>query len=1158
MLFEKVKYMKFESLRLHGFKSFVEPTSLIIKEGVTGIVGPNGCGKSNLLEALRWVMGESRAKSLRGDGMSDVIFAGTDKRPSRPFAEVVLSIDNTDGQLLGPFQNEKSLQISRRITRETGSTYRINGKEVRAKDIQLLFADASTGAHSPSLVRQGKINQLIHAKPKQRRIILEDAAGIGGLHSRRHEAETKLKESQNNLDRIEDILQNSEKQMDALRIQSLQAQKYKELSTNIRKTEILLLHLLYREASEKKNTIEEKLNILNTEIRTIETENITYFNREATLQEVVSPLKEELAIASAVLKKIEIEQATFQSEIKEAEQNHIRLKKSQENCSKDQDREQELMQDATQMIEQLKEEKACLPEIQKSESNDSQDAQKEIKQLEEDIKEDEIRYNILQKEINDIHLKKQLLTKQISEAEHQNNIQDTQLKKVTQELEQQKDLLNKHKEDETLKNLIDDTVNDLKQKEFLHNELANNLDALETHKASLEKQNNQELQDIQKLRAELNGLKSLARNKKVVGNQDILQNLTITAGYEKALGVALGDDLSFDNNSEKGRYWANLPESNPIFPDDIQPLMEHITGVPDFLKKALSFIGIIKDETLALHYHSSLKDGITLVSLSGKLWRYDGFVIQSHHVTQTEIILEQKNKIKSLEETILEKERIHQHTKEKCDEIKKAYQEVAIKNKSLQNDMQILQKKIHQLEKDQIEQLNKYQILNNKIMTLEEKRDAYSCEEKKYYALIIENRKNLEALEAQDLQEKKLENIKNEISQKRQEISNKKVAIEMQHNKQQEIIEKRNKNEKELAGWQNRFVKAEKKYLDATQRLEHIKKKLHEAEKKPAILYEKEKELSEKYNMAEDRYNKATQKYDDTQGELSVLTEKVRNTQKKISDLNEKKARLESSLDNMIQKTDDLFSQIDEKKKNTPDALQHELDFVIDDSVPPIDRLQDSLKDYQKKRDDLGAVNLLAQKELEQVEAEMNTLIKQKNDLIEAINKLTKAIKDINGQGRTKILEAFNKVQHYFKILFSHLFVGGTSELVLVESDDPLDAGLEIHACPPGKRTQSLSLLSGGEQALTCMALIFAVFLTNPSPICVLDEVDAPLDDANVMRYCKLIHEMTQLTTTRFLLITHHALTMAHADRLFGVTMAEKGVSQMVSVDLKEAEKMVA
>ena len=857
--------MEFKKIQLNGFKSFADKTDFLFEEGLTGIVGPNGCGKSNIVESLRWCMGETSAKSMRGSGMEDVIFSGTSNKPSKNIAEVSIGLTNDNNE--GPLQYKDldEIQIRRKIEKDKGSKFYINDKEVRAKDAQMFFADLSTGAHSPSLISQGRIGALVTAKPVDRRAIIEEAAGIAGLHARRHEAELRLNASENNLKRADELRRQQEKQLAGLQKQAEEAAKYKEISEEIKQIEAGLYFL--------------KLKDIDNEIK-LENE----INTEADNE--VKKFKDKID-------EIETKITTETNKINPVKDKNI------ENISK---------------IQRLN---------------------LEIKNLDEETQR-------IDEEINNIK---------------------SSVKTIAEDIDREKSIV------------IDANSNEKRLKEEKNELIESDSKYYETEKVS-----NEDMDSAKsKLQNEQNKMDSLIKNL----NSEFLQK-----------------------NSQT------------------------INSTRDYIEKAKKLISENKNEEAI----SVLEEcNVNLSFLIIKIKEDENDKLISNILSKSEII------------------------------------------KKLQEDFA----------------------------------ESYSNNQ----------------------------NIKKESVKRNQRIK---------------IIEQ------EIESWRNLLNNSEKMIIELNERKNKQSSKLIDLEKQPQTQAERKGQISENLRISENEKTENETLIDIIDNKIVNLRNELNNTKENSIEIRERKASSGATIDGLNKRRKDLLdrvmTELNLKENNILEYSNLEKEIEFPDTVT-----QEELLDKKKReREKLGSVNLRADEETSKYEMEIKKMEKDRQDLVTAIMKLKDSINELNQKGRERLLEAFEKVNRKFNEVYTKLFNGGNAKLELVDSDDPLDAGLEMLVSPPGKRLQSITLLSGGEQALTALSLIFAVFLTNPSPICVLDEVDAPLDDANVTRFCHLLTELTNITSTRFIIVTHHALTMSRMDRLYGVTMPEKGISQLVAVDLQKAESMVA
>ena len=858
--------MKFKKLDLVGFKSFVDKTSVLIEKGLTGIVGPNGCGKSNIVESIRWCMGETSAKSMRGSGMEDVIFSGTANKASKNIAEVSLTLDNSDKD--GPLQFKEldTVNVKRRIEKDKGSRYFVNEKEMRARDIQTLFADLSTGAHSPSMISQGRIGVLVTAKPTDRRAILEEAAGISGIHVRRHESELRLNSAENNLKKADELRRQQEKQLENLKKQAIEASKYKSISEEIKKIEAGLYHIKIVEIEKEIQSVKEITGSSDIEINAISQEIKNRNNLVEETNKKLKPLRDKNMETLSKLQRLNLEFANLEDEEKRTKNDKERLLKSESTIEIDTEREKNIILEAKSNEKRLDEEKNSLIDTEK-------------------------KYYDLEKQTeNDLQIATQKLKKEQDELE----------------------------------------------------EITNNL--------SLNNKEKSFLQYLDQVSNNLNDANSKLASKEYDNARKMIDNVLVS----------------------------------------------------------------IKDESYKIKSSSD----------EGKLY----------------IITALTNTIKFAQE--------------------------------------------------------------------------------KYASALSKH-----------------ESIKTETIKRKERIKN--IEIEIQN-------------------WKNLKFNSEKMFDELRTRINKIQNELENISKLPEAIAIKKGQLMQNISDTESKKQELADELILEENQYLKINKELKAIEQKMMIAREDKARSGATLEGLQNRKRDLMSTLKNDLNIYEENLFNYSDLKSSESLPNVIEQEDKLDAKKNARERLGSVNLRADEETEQYQTTIKKMESDREDLVSAIAKLRSGINELNQKGRERLLDAFEKVNRKFNDVYTKLFNGGTAKLELIESDDPLDAGLELLVSPPGKRLQSITLLSGGEQALTALSLIFAVFLTNPSPICVLDEVDAPLDDANVTRFCSLLDELTKITETKFIIITHHALTMSRMDRLYGVTMPEKGVSQLVSVDLQKAEEMVA
>jgi len=858
--------MNFKKLELIGFKSFAENTSFLIEKGLTGIVGPNGCGKSNIVEALRWCMGETSAKSMRGSGMEDVIFSGTSNRPSKNIAEVNIFLENSKENNLKQFEDVDSINLKRRIEKDKGSRYFINEKEVRARDVQTFFADLSTGAHSPSIISQGKIGALVTAKPIERRTILEEAAGISGIHARRHEAELRLNSAENNLKRADDLKRQQEKRLEGLKKQAEEASKYKFITDEIKQIEAglyyLKLHSINYDVKITQELVEDgdkEINNVNMEINSknqlIQNEN-----------EKLKPLRDEKLEIMSKIQRINLELGNLEKQEKEIEDKKQKILKTKITIESDLEREKKIVSDSKSNENRLNEEKESLIKTEKE-------------------------YYELEK------------------------ISDSDLVVATKDLKK---------------------------------------------------------------------------------SQEGLEKLSQETTYGQ-------------------------------------------------MEKYIHFLNSIKE------------------------------------------------KIKILENDV--------------------------KNNNLESVQKLATETINLIQ-------NKIEFFNS------------------------ENQKEEVA--------KKM-NVATEDLKKFQEIYAKKFSRNESIKEESIKRNERIKNiENEVENWRNLRTNSENMKINLEDRYKKAEEELSEIENLPSKLSVEKGKAMQNITNTNEELKKITNTLNNAEGEFNKLSKEMKILQEKMMVSREKKARSKATIEGLEQRKKDLINTVYNELNVKEEALLGISDLKNVEELPDTLEQEEKLDKKKRQRESLGSVNLKADEETEIFKKDIDKMEKDREDLVNGIMKLRASINELNQKGRERMVEAFEIVNKKFNEVYTKLFNGGSAKLELVDSDDPLEAGLDLLVSPPGKRLQSITLLSGGEQALTALSLIFAVFLTSPAPICILDEVDAPLDDANVTRFCNLLEELTKITNTRFIIVTHHALTMSKMDRLYGVTMPEKGVSQLVAVDLHKAEELVA
>ena len=1151
--------MRFSKLRLNGFKSFVDPTDLIIADGLTGVVGPNGCGKSNLLEALRWVMGENRPTAMRGGGMEDVIFAGTATRPARNFAEVSLQIDNSKRLAPASFNESDLLDVVRRITRDIGSAYKANSKDVRARDVQMLFADASTGAHSPALVRQGQISELINAKPKARRRILEEAAGISGLYARRHEAELKLRGAETNLSRVDDVIEQLANQLSQLARQAKQAARYRELGASLRLAEGLLLYRRWQEAEEARAAAEEALRAGTLRAAQAETAVQKSVKAREICEAALPPLREEEAIANAVLQRLNVQKDTLSDQAKRAEQTIHTLEQRIAQLAADMAREQNLNADAGDTIARLREELAELEEagagqsekVQKAAAEASQvaavlhDRESQLAEITEDVARLAASHQSADRFVEDAQ-------KRLSKAEAEEiNAKSAVAEASTQASDAAAAYAQAHLDEAAAVEAVAQAETALAEAE------ARRADCL-TQENSARTARSEANGVVNALQAEVSALAKLVERNRGQGDQ-LLDQVHVESGYEKALGAALADDLKAPAVTADGRSgWAQLQEYDtaPRLPEGVESFGKYVT-VPGVLNRRIAQVGLVTAEEGA-RLHGSLLPGQRLVSRDGDLWRWDGFRAQAKDApSAAALALEQRNRLQALQSQLKEAQAVasqaetaHQALVGQLQTLTKTDQETREARQAADRMMADAGRALSRAEAER-------NLAGGRVEALALAVTRYGEEASEARVQLRDAQTHREGLEDLGAARARVEDIRLTVEASRVTMMSRRAAHDELRSDGEARVKRIAAVNKDISSWQERLGNAKTRAVELEQRHSKAEADLATALAEPDNIRSQRAELISALEEAETRRKLAADTLARAEMDMRQASEAERDAGRVATESREKRAGAEARSEAALEAVGLAAERIREELQTEPQNLLEQLE-VDPLKMPPSEQVEAEVARLRRQREALGAVNLRAEEDSQEVREEFDMLTKEKTDLEEAIKTLRGGIASLNKEGRERLLAAFDEVNRNFGTLFSHLFGGGEANLVLVESDDPLDAGLEILCQPPGKKLSTLSLLSGGEQTLTAMALIFAVFLANPAPICVLDEVDAPLDDANVTRFCDLLDEMTRRTDTRFLIITHHAVTMARMDRLFGVTMAEQGVSQLVSVDLKKAEQLVA
>jgi len=1149
--------IQFKSLKISGFKSFADRTEVEIGPGLTGIVGPNGCGKSNLVEALRWVMGESSAKKMRGDGMEDVIFSGTSRRAAKNIAEVSLLLDNSTRSAPAAFNAHDEIEITRRIEKDHGSVYKINGKTVRARDVQLLLADTVTGANSPALVSQGRITHIINSKPLDRRMVLEESAGITGLFARRHEAEIRLRAADANLLRLQDIVGGMENQLGGLKRQARQASKYRNVNAQIRQMEILIAWLEWSELSNRKQQTHEKFleaeKIVGEKLIAVTQLTKTQGTQAQSLPELRKAETE--AAAALQVKKINLQRLEDESSRLEKMIEEAKAQLSQ--TLSDEAHENTSAYESASILEKISAEELSLLEMQKNEQSRLDEKDKARISLEEKVTLLETRYTAMMQGVAEKKARQESLQEQISQNRKRLEIVNARLAKAQEEhglrikefeasipladIEAKISALDLaiEAEQRSIEKLEGETINFKTDRESLQSELR----LLEGRLAETQ--------------TEIAMLHSFLQGEAQSHIKSVLDSTTAAPGFEKAFSRAMGDSLMASLDPDSPAYWSRRNAMNklPALPQGVVPIKSSITA-PKHLDCALSQIGFVENESEGKAAFDLLQPGQSLVSRDGHYWRWDGYCLKANARDRNAQHLEYKNKLSALEKLLPDLERdisksrdiLEAHVK-KANASEAELQSLRVTLKSLEREM-AEQKAIHAKSREKIS-LHEAEMVRLTDIMAAAKEDIQSIE----HAIRQENialQAYTDELSSADIQAQ--EDLHAALLEARESYQEAILVFERQQQQQNTRKARLQAIADERVNLKNRNIRANERLKVLVSRKEELEKKLADLRNQPRSFEQDKQALLSEISGLEHTRNVAAENLAVCEKEVFETGKALKEAENNLGEAREARAHSQATMSAIVEQFESLRQRIVEKFDMPPELLKdHNAIESDNESVQDLAACKTLMEKLSRERDLIGPVNLRADDEAQELERELTKILTERNDLVQAIDELREGIAKINKEARARLMTAFDHVNAHFQSLFMRLFQGGQAHLALVDSDDPLGAGLEIFAQPPGKSLQSLSLLSGGEQTMTSIALIFAMFMTNPSPICVLDEIDAPLDDSNVDRLCDLLEEIAERGDTRFMIVTHHRLTMARMDRLYGVTMAERGISQLVSVDLQQS-----
>ena len=1128
-------------LKMTGFKSFAEAAEVEIQPGMTGIVGPNGCGKSNIVEGLRWVMGESNARQMRGSEMDDIIFAGTDQKPARNLAEITLRLDNSDRSAPSEFNDDDELEITRKIERGKGSSFLVNAKPARAKDVQLLFADSATGARSSGIVSQGRIGAVVGARPVDRRALLEEAANIKGLHARRHEAELRLRGTETNLERLDDVIAGLTEQRDSLRKQARQAARYRSVADRIRKAEAQLLLARWNAAITAGEEAEEEVRSSQaiTEDRTqAAAASATTRTERAS---ILPDLREAEVARAAEYQRIALSRDEIDREEARIRDAIERITRQQQQMRDDITRETSLLGDAESAIERLQGEAATLQAQLDEAAPRRDDAIATLANVRDSAARAEARLADAAAEVRAAAARRDALAARVRDLETRLATANGSLEGIsladleTEALAAEAALADASERAETAqrKRQAADEVFAAAQQDVESQTAAQREAAV----------------ICTRLQAEIDALGYLLTGPYDSKDVPILDSLTVSDGVEKALTAYLAEELKAPAGSGETAYWRGGGDAGSLMhPEGSSPLSAHVSGGAE-LAAALSGVGIVDSATEAQVMQPSLLPGQALTTREGGLWRWDGFVRRSAAQDSSAERIRQRRRLEGLQTEFATASQAETGL----------LADLQSADEALANARESLMATNGEASDAETALASARQAQDGIRLRLDSARQRAAELTESIAAMLAELETASDA--AAELGDDAALETAETTARQAAEMARENLAEAMQA--ESRLAEAVRAASARLAACNAESAQWAERRQRAAARVDQMKERLTAAEEekqalaaRPDELATQRHEIGDRLDAAETARRAASDTLQTAENLLAEAEAAQRIADAALSESREQLIRAEGRRERAAESRNVVLELVAEKLDCAPDALPELAEAEDAAALPALEVLEERVQRLLRERDNIGPVNLRAETEMAEVAARIESMEAEAEDLVAAIEKLRAAIAKLNRQGREQLLGSFADVNAHFRDLFKVLFGGGTAELRLTDSDDPLEAGLEILAQPPGKKLQSLSLLSGGEQALTALAIIFAVFLTNPAPICVLDEVDAPLDDTNVSRFCDLLREIAGRTNTRFLVITHHRMTMARMDRLFGVTMEQRGLSKLVSVDLQTAERI--
>ncbi len=1147
--------IQFAKLRVSGFKSFVDPAELLIEPGMTGVVGPNGCGKSNLIEALRWVMGETSARQMRGGEMDDVIFGGTSGRPARNVAEVALALDNT-ARTAPPHFDRDDIEVMRRIERGSGSLYRINGRETRARDVQLLFADAATGARSSGLVSQGRVGALINAKPADRRLLLEEAAGISGLYSRRHEAELRLGNAESNLGRLDDVLATLDEQLKSLQKQARQANRYRTLSDQIRRLEAQVLYLGWLAALTVIDAARIALREADRAVDSATAAAAAAATVQADVAAGLPALRQADAAAALALQKLATEREQLEVEAGRLAELRTELDRRLAQIAADLLREEARAADADQAVARLDHERRDLAAAADGEAEARAAATAQVELAAAVVAALEHDLAVAMEEVAAADAERAAALRRLQEVEGRRDRLQERLEQVDRQRVQ-----------------LDTESVDRADLTGLEMELEGAAEFLEESRLQAEAADRRrvEAQAVRdsardalqaaaaarsRLQAEADGLRQVLAQGQPGGHRPVLEDVSAPSGFEPALAAALGDDLGAPLDPASPLHWDDLgPLDNPpALPEGAEPLARFVTAPPQ-LARRLSQVGLVADAAAGPRLRAELAVGQRLVSRDGDLWRWDGLTMRAGAPSATALRLAQRNRLRELDAGLADAVLGVEDAESAAAAAAAAVQQASDDERQAREAVRQAEAEAAKARDAHAKLAQRFASYESRVAALDGQRAAAAADFTQAEADLTEAQQVVAGFPQSGDGRDRVNTLRAALAEKRSTLVEERSGLDRLIREAADRRRRLDAVDADAASWRGRADAARAHVKDLEERRRAAAAESDRLAALPDTLAGRRAELLDRLAAAEADRRAGADALVVAEQALAEADRAMRAAEAALSAAREERIRREAAVTAADHDCRAVAARIAERLDLSPEQLRDTAGLVESERPDP-EELQRKLDRLARERDGMGPVNLRAEQEVEELSARINGMIAEKNDLVGAIARLRHGIAELNREGRERLLASFQAVDRHFRELFVKLFGGGRAHLALTESADPLEAGLEIMASPPGKRLQQLSLLSGGEQALTALALLFAVFMTNPAPICVLDEVDAPLDDANVDRFCSLVEGIARATRTRFLIVTHHRMTMSRMDRLYGVTMAERGVSQLVSVDLAQAEAL--